>query len=258
VHKEKEQVNGMTLNEKEKFEKLVGCAEEYVRNKAEIISLLNHNTDVVTIIYNKYKPKNFIGAQEEERLKMVLERFCIELQNYQAMPMAINYGTFGKGYDNKIFQFIEGIYKKLPSAVEIYNGLYGICGFDEEKELSDTLENKIRSEVKELKNKKVNSAWLRYSIGLKGAIDFLNNGGLNKLQKEFKKDKSLDIDINIFKDIYYMGKALTYDFYKELGRTDLIKPDTHIKAILKEISPNDDGKDYSDKETVVKMLPQKY
>lgn len=243
----------LTEKEKENFTKLVKCAEAYVRKKANVIRLLNDNTDVVAVINSKYSPKNFIDAPDAERLNLVIERFCIELQNYQAMPLAINYGAFGKSYENKIFKFVKSEYsKKNTSAIAIYQGLHEICKFDEEKKLSETLENKIGTDAKELKDKKVNSAWLRYSIGLRGAIDFLNDNGLKSLYQYFEIGKKLNL--RIFKDIYYMGEALTYDFFKELGRTDLIKPDSHIKAILKELFPNDNGKDYSDKETVVKML----
>lgn len=241
----------LTEKEKENFTKLVRCAEAYVRKKANIIRLLNDNTDIVKVIKDKYQPKAFMKAKNnDERLNLALERFCIELQNYRGMTTAIDYGSFGNDYKNEIFKFVKEEYEKTPtSAVAIYQGLHEVCGFDEEKKLSKALEKKLSDKSKNLKGEKVNSAWLRYSIGLKNVIDFLHDNGLKRLYQYFEIGKKLNL--RIFKDIYYMGEALTYDFFKELGRTDLIKPDTHIKAILKEIFPNEN---YNDKETVVKML----
>lgn len=216
---------------------LVEYAQKYIREHANAISILNENADVVEIIKNKYAPEVNIKtvSSNDERLNLIIKRFCIELQNYQAMPFAINYVSFGSGYENKIFKFVKENLEKSLSIVEIYQELHSICKFDEENSLSESLGKKIEADKFEFKNKKFNNAWLRYSIGIYDVMLFLNNDGLNRLQKEFEKERSADLDLNIFKNIYYMGTALTYDFYKELGRTDLIKPDVHIKNLIKDI-----------------------
>jgi len=120
--------------------------------------------------------------------------------------------------------------------------------------------------------KKYHFAWAKYTLGVLCAIAFINSekikGVENLIKKINKKDDiASEMDergkdslytkiVGTFSDVYGLGSALSFDILKEVGCTNLIKPDIHIKEILKVICPKDKDKDkdYSDKECVVKML----
>ena len=84
----------------------------------------------------------------------------------------------------------------------------------------------------------INSSWERYSHGLVDAINYIN--GLNRetfveTLEKINKDNDKSALRSIYEEIHYMGEALAYDFVKEIGCRNVIKPDTHIKDIAKEL-----------------------
>lgn len=88
--------NKISKDEKENFKKLIKCAEEYILEKAgKILGTVRERdyskSTCFDIINEKYRPK--YENLEDINIDHILEQFCVELQNYQAMPKAINYAS---------------------------------------------------------------------------------------------------------------------------------------------------------------------
>jgi len=89
--------------ELERFKILINCAEEYIKDNAgEILTIKRFMKDNKNLSEYNYKDLckklNNIngfglieGYKPDEEKEKWLERFLIHLQNYQAMPKAINY-----------------------------------------------------------------------------------------------------------------------------------------------------------------------
>lgn len=243
----------------EKFNKLIVAAESYIVKNAKVVlnAIRNTNADnCYDLIYKKYQPMYDINKlrEKEENIKKLdlLRRFCIQLQNYQAMPKAINYFSYNSEndslksmmlQDNEIFKIAEELYKSNETdALSIYKKIKAKLKFEEEKDAEDKKSFfndrvKISEDNKPFKKVIVNNkgkckiyyyynwAWLKYCVGLSDVFKFLNdNERVNKIFED--KPKS-----NIFDDIFGLGNALTSDFLKEIGHIKLIKPDVHIIEI---------------------------
>lgn len=242
--------------EQEKFNKLIEAAESYIVKNAKVVlnAIRNTNADnCYDLIYKKYQPMYDINKlrEKEENIKKLdlLRRFCIQLQNYQAMPKAINYFSYNSEndslksmmlQDNEIFKIAEELYKSNETdALSIYKKFKDNLKFEEEKDTEGKKSFfKDRVKLKEdnkpfkvIDNKSYyNWAWLKYCVGLSDVFKFLNdNERVNKIFED--KPKS-----NIFDDIFGFGNALTSDFLKEIGHIDLIKPDVHIMEIYKHLT----------------------
>lgn len=240
----------------EKFYKLIEAAESYIVKNAKVVLNAIRNTkadNCYDLIYKKYQPMydiNKLREKEENTKKLdLLRRFCIQLQNYQAMPRAINYFSYNSEndssksamlQDNEIFNIAKDLYQRnLTNPLTIYENFKAKLKFEEEK---DTKGKKsfFNDRVKLSENNKpfkvivndkgkckiyYNWAWLKYCVGLSDVFKFLNdNERVNKIFED--KPKS-----NTFDDIFGFGNALTSDFLKEIGHIKLIKPDVHIIEI---------------------------
>lgn len=215
------------MEEKEKFNKLIELAEEYIKTNAGkylIVAreLKGNNYTCKELIKDKYRPiceLNDIKKCNDWK-NILLKRFCIGLQNYRHMTNAINYVQYSGNEqydedDNKIFVIAKSFLNK-----ESIN----------DSELLKTFE-------KELQITK-NSSWERYSRGLVDAINYINGLKREKFVEtleKINKDNDKSALKSIYKDIHYMGEALAYDFVKEIGCRNVIKPDTHIKDIAREL-----------------------
>ena len=181
-------------DEENKFKTLVKCAEKYIVNNAEKLLNTIRNTNVenspdmhtrcMNLIKNKYEPKfKIIEHKKDNSIKIVsnkdpnheldnydiLERFCVELQNYQAMPRAINYKSYNHDNSNYILYIIKNYFdtyknklskeKISKSAFQVYHiDLYKTLkkdeniDFDETKELTENKIEKIEeNDIKSFK-----------------------------------------------------------------------------------------------------------
>lgn len=247
------------MNEQEKFNKLIEAAESYIVKNAKVVLNAIRNTkadNCYDLIYKKYQPMydiNKLREKEENTKKLdLLRRFCIQLQNYQAMPRAINYFSYNSEndssksamlQDNEIFNIAKDLYQRnLINPLTIYENFKDKLKFEEEKDTEDkksffydrvklNSDNKPFKVIYNNKNNKgkckiyYNWAWLKYCVGLSDVFKFLND---NERVNEIFKDKPKG---NLFKDIFGLGNALTSDFLKEIGHIKLIKPDVHIIEI---------------------------
>lgn len=246
----------------EKFNKLIEAAESYIVKNAKVVLNAIRNTkadNCYDLIYKKYQPMydiNKLREKEENTKKLdLLRRFCIQLQNYQAMPRAINYFSYNSEndslksmmlQDNEIFKIAEELYQRnLTNPLTIYENFKAKLKFEEEKDAEDKksffndrvkLNSEDNKPFKVIVNNKgkckiyYNWAWLKYCVGLSDVFKFLND---NERVNEIFEDKPKS---NIFDDIFGFGNALTSDFLKEIGHIDLIKPDVHIKEIYKHLT----------------------
>lgn len=243
----------------EKFNKLIEAAESYIVKNAKVVFNAIRNTkadNCYDLIYKKYQPMydiNKLREKEENTKKLdLLRRFCIQLQNYQAMPRAINYFSYNSEndssksmmlQDNEIFNIAKDLYQRnLINPLTIYENFKDKLKFEEEKDtegkksfFKDRVklkeDNKPFKVIEVIVNNKgkckiyYNWAWLKYCVGLSDVFKFLNdNERVNKIFED--KPKS-----NTFDDIFGFGNALTSDFLKEIGHIKLIKPDVHIIEI---------------------------
>lgn len=245
----------------EKFNKLIEAAESYIVKHAKVVLNAIRNTkadNCYDLIYKKYQPMydiNKLREKEENTKKLdLLRRFCIQLQNYQAMPRAINYFSYNSEndsskyvmlQDNEIFNIAKDLYQRnLTNPLTIYENFKVKLKFEEEKDAEEK-KSFFNDRVKLSENNKpfkvivndkgkckiyYNWAWLKYCVGLSDVFKFLNdNERVNKIFED--KPKS-----NIFDDIFGLGNALTSDFLKEIGHIKLIKPDVHIIEIYKHLT----------------------
>lgn len=248
----------MNEQEQEKFNKLIEAAESYIVKNAKVVlnAIRNTNADnCYDLIYKKYQPMydiNKLREKEENTKKLdLLRRFCIQLQNYQAMPRAINYFSYNSEndssksvmlQDNEIFNIAKYLYQRnLTNPLIIYENFKAKLKFEEEKYTEDKtsffkdrikLNSKDNKPFKVIDNNKIyySWAWLKYCVGLSDVFKFLND---NERGNEIFEDKPKS---NIFGDIFGFGNALTSDFLKEIGHIDLIKPDVHIMKIYKHLT----------------------
>lgn len=244
------------MNEQEKFNKLIEAAESYIVKNAKVVLNAIRNTkadNCYDLIYKKYQPMydiNKLREKEENTKKLdLLRRFCIQLQNYRAMPKAINYFSYNSEndssksamlQDNEIFNIAKDLYQRnLTNPLTIYENFKAKLKFEEEKDAEDKKSFfndrvKLNSDNKPFKviyNNKgkcriyYNWAWLKYCVGLSDVFKFLND---NERVKEIFEDKP---NGNLFNDIFGLGNALTSGFLKEIGHIKSIKPDVHIIEI---------------------------
>ena len=235
------------LTEQEKFEKLVECAEKFIEiNAMHILNKLRQqeSKSCSELIEGTYKPmiEDINQVKDDDFKKTVIKRMCIQLQNYQRMPQALDYASYsyhpeednGDNIDlcsenNEIFQYT---YKKITGNVETT-----------QEEIYEQFSKYYDEKV--YKDGKYNFALKKYSKGLADFIEKTRNdknyfetikNDCNKLDKLAQDGKIKEIEkiLNKFsKDIYYLSTTLSYDFFKELFCKNLVKPDIHIKEIFK-------------------------
>ncbi|MBD5405450.1 hypothetical protein HDR59_02775 [bacterium] len=207
------------------FNKVVKLTEKYIeKNAFPILKLLKPmNTDSVEKYISKYYKPDYnmkkIEKLSEKDLKLaILNKMCHELQNYQAMPRAINY-SFNK---NKICEIVKSKYDNKTR-----KKLYDL--FREEFSFKEKFYDEYLNDV--------NFAWKKYSNGLEDTIKFLKKKRNTKdVLLEILSTQNKDIsNCKLKKSIKGLGDALTRDFLKEFCRDDLIKDDIHIKVIGKEV-----------------------
>lgn len=303
--------------EQEKFEELVKIAEKYIEEKAlKVLNAKRKSEDkeykdvenCYELISSKYKPMYTINNNENVKpddylqankdskyyeesattLKgKLLVRFCIQLQNYQAMPKAINYASFSKPKDNDndtdeinvsndIFEIAKKyLTEEKAECTAIYDEFKKIKKFEEKagnRQFNKKEEENLRQKFYKDEKYIYNHAWLKYSEGLADAINFLINKkddlkNLIKNVNNFFQDKPIEdfdekiiqkFNTNLSKEFYqkikYISTTLSYDFFKEIGCRNLLKDDVHIVAIYEHVFDNkeDDGKKH--KKLVADML----
>lgn len=160
------------LTKEQKFDLMVKCAEDYIMDKAADILVAVRNRDskytkpeLCSDLLSNYKPK--FKKVKDIKFKAIIEHFCHELQNYQAMPRAINYVSYAKQneknneedtnteeYNNevaeKVILFFDDYYENIPDTkpgnewdayyVKLYNHLKKYINFQERKELARTID----------------------------------------------------------------------------------------------------------------------
>ena len=234
------------MSNQEKFNKLVVCAEKFIENNAkniiEVIRGKKYNS-VFEMINEKYKP--LCENIDDITFDIILKRLLVQLQNYQAMPKAINYFSYSKNSGSLRDAFLDDeneIYKNVQEYFEKH--------FASLTDNKDTLSTDLRRHIN-ITNSKSN-AWKKYLKGvasvlikIKGKDDTIKKAK-NKFAEEIKEYCcSLDKDptnrklIREFhKNIYSIADTLTYDFFKELHCKNLIKDDSHIVECYKQIFGN--------------------
>ena len=164
------------LTKEQKFYLMIKCAEDYIMDKAaDILVAIRRKHDseytkpeLCSDLLSDYKPK--FKNNEEIPFEKIIEHFCHELQNYQAMPRAINYASYAKQneknneedtnieYNNKIVEKVMDFYnyykEKIPAKkpenewdtcyIELYEYLKKDkdINFEERKELARTVDKK--------------------------------------------------------------------------------------------------------------------
>jgi len=216
----------------EKFSFLVETAQKYIQENANFLLLLPENKKYKScfdLISNEYKPCYKIEDFKSEDWKLkLLQRFCVEMQNYQAMPRAINYMSFGSRMENEIFKIAKSCMENKDfNSNTFYNKCKELVRFEEKK--------------RDKNGHVYNYAWQKYAVSMASVIKYLtflqkedfyyylkimNNDNETKKQRKILKNMT---------KIRYFGNALAYDLFKEIGCINLIKPDVHIEEISKEI-----------------------
>ena len=266
----------MSEIQKEKFKKLVNFAESYIIENAEKVLLAVRDEKLSETnthehcqkLLEKYKPIYGLGVDEipVDDFKKILNEFCRELQNYQAMPKAINYLSFSVDKDNNeilncIYEFFSEKFNEIGINSNLLRELEG-----------KFLDIKNKNSSDDEQSKELNKAWEKYSRGLMDVLikikgkssdidkakekfiesinkdcDYFNNvdGIIEEIEKDEakKKDSDFNSEYNKYrdrlrefnKDIFGMGDTLTLDFFKELKCENLIKNDSHIIACYKHV-----------------------
>lgn len=227
----------MTVNIEERFNDLVAIAEKYIEENAlKTVSICRQKEykNCYDLVNSVYKPMYNLNDFKTENWKLfLLKRFCIQMQNYQAMPKAINYISYCPKADlssdkNVIYEIAKNF--QLDYSDTDTDKFYKIC------------KEKINFEEKLYDNNEVyNYAWKRYSQSMVSVLKYLDNLKQDEFLKDLEIMNSLDFDNHkrvidkITNNIFYLGETLTYDFFKEIGCVNLIKPDVHIERIGKEL-----------------------
>ena len=262
----------MSKRQEKKFKNLVNFAESYIIENAEKVLLAVRDEKLSETnthehcqkLLEKYKP---IYGQDVDEIpvddfKKILNEVCRELQNYQAMPKAINYLSFSVDKDNnEILNCIYEFFSEKFNEIGINSNLLG----ELEGKFLD-IKNKNSSDDEQ--SKELNKAWEKYSRGLMDVLIKIKNeysdinvakekfvesintycqyfNNIDGIIKEFENDeaKKKDSEYNKYrarlrefnKDIFGMGDTLTLDFFKELKCENLIKNDSHIIACYKHV-----------------------
>ena len=158
-------------NKKDKlidFKDLIKYAELFISDHAQpIIEIIRGKKygNIKTMIEEKYHP---IWKEScEIPFDIILKRFCIELQNYQAMPKAINYISYSKDDDalndeNKIYElvlnYLENEFNNISN--DNYKDIFKSLQKNESDYQGITGDN----------NKELNYAWDKYSRGIMNVL----------------------------------------------------------------------------------------
>ena len=242
----------------EKFKTIVETAEKYiVKHALKIINAVREkesNTCPELIKY-KYKPKYKIEELEqkttEEFNNIILEHFCIELQNQSGRTNAIKYN--GQERKKAIYTIIKEFDVSQSNWCNLYEefsnpkGNYKNYIIGSEKNKIDKIKfcNSC-DEIQKCNKSKFNYGWKEYSKGLFNAKKFImqikKDSFIEELKEINKIDdyKNLDKKLKKIRNCYGIGTELSYDFYKELCCENLIKPDVHIKTLYNEFLSNKD------------------
>jgi len=227
------------------FKDLIDFAETFIEiNSKNILTKLSEYNTCIELIKNNYTPtvKDVNNIGDKDFKDAVVKRMCIQLQNYQRMPLALDYISYSynpqndKGEilnsndsENEIFQYVINV---IDNKTEI----------DQDSIYSEFKENYTE---KEYKDGKYNFALKKYSKGIADFVEKIRNNNdyfsdiktdcinLDNFAQEGNFSEIEKILKNFCKNIYYLNTTLSYDFFKELYCKNLIKPDVHIKEIFK-------------------------
>ena len=272
------------MTKSKNFKKLIKCAEEYIMDNAKDILSAVRKKDYSTnsdtcccseIINDKYNPKYRIEdikkKTEKEIKEILIERFCVELQNQSGRANAIKYFSYGEDFKNEIFKIVKICYEDLFNEKMQWCTLYHIfnknplININNEKILKDfekACKNCDNSECEKMQEKR-NFGWREYSRGLIDALKYIKNLDC----EEFKKNLSIINDVEkheerktifktLTKQIHSLGDELVYDFFKELCCENLIKPDVHIKYLYNEIIKGEKKNSYDIAEDIIQMCKE--
>lgn len=149
------------MEAQKRFNNLVVFAEDYVRENAQLLIEEirgKHYKDVSSMINEKYHP--ICVDINDITFKIILKRFCIQLQNYQAMPRAINYISYSPKKENS----------------------YTLDGLSDNNEIYQTVINYLKNKFEDIPNSRVNDIFqelLNKDSNFKEVIDedkqYLNN-----------------------------------------------------------------------------------
>lgn len=215
------------MDKSKQLQKIIKFTEQYIEEKAmKILGVIEprNNESVELYIKRFYNPLytlDTLKSQSERELKIVLlKKMCHELQNYQAMPRAINFA----GNKDNILKITEEKFK------------------GENFDLYEKFKTCIQFKTKENKD---NFAWRKYSDGLNGFIKFLQDCNKDELISLLNINSEDICKCELLKKVKGLGPALLRDFLKELCRDDLIKDDVHIKVIGNELLGIDDNESFA-------------
>lgn len=298
--------------EQEKFNELVKIAEKYIEEKAlKVLNAKRKSDDkeykdvenCYELISCKYKPmyeidsngnlkdpnseKSKYWIQTIDLKEKLLVRFCIQLQNYQAMPKAINYASSNTKNENnevdvnssnEIFDIAKKYLKKQKAeCTAIYDEFKKIKNFEEKagnRQFNKKEEENLRKKFNKNEKYIYNHAWLKYSEGLADAIKFLienkdddlknliqdvNNffqkkGTITDFSEKIIQKFNTNLSKEFYQKIKYISTTLSYDFFKEIGCRNLLKDDVHIVAIYEHVFGNKEDDDQKHKKLVADML----
>lgn len=266
------------------FKKLMKCAQEYIMYNAKDIlgairgkdySKISETCCCYEIIMNKYSPKykieDLIKKTDKEIKEILLEKFCIELQNQSGRSKAIKYFSYGKDFENEIFKVVRQYYNEIGNEeikwCDLYNifNKYPLININNEKSLKDfdnTCKGCTYSEC-ERKRDKRNFGWREYSRGLKDVLKYIKNldceefkNNLSIINDAEKHEERKTIFKKVTEQIHSFEDELVYDFFKELCCENLIKPDVHIKYLYNEIIKGEKTNSFDIAEDIIQMCKE--
>ena len=200
----------MSKRQEKKFKNLVNFAESYIIENAEKVLLAVRDEKLSETnphercqkLLEKYKPIYGLGVDEipVDDFKKILNEFCRELQNYQAMPKAINYKNynfFSYDKDNKeilncVYEFFSENFNEIETYKEKYNDEYFMPLY---RVLEKNFLKKDNSSDDE-QSKELNKAWEKYSRGLMDVLIKIKgkSSDIDEAKKKFKiRKKNLNM-----------------------------------------------------------------
>ena len=277
----------------EKFNKLVQCAENYIETKAlRIINAIRKTEykNCFEAIYEdedfRYRPQYTIEElekfNEKDLEKILIKRFCGELQNQSGRTNAIKYFSYNNDPQNggedgnnillKVLDYYNDgkpekyfwceLYEKFQGKENSY--IIGSENNENNKACNATSSpisncNKFEQCKKTLKTR-ANYGWREYCRGLTDALNYIKETSKEELVKQIKdiiidgkpneRKKFLNNFMVKFRSI---GQELVYDFFKELCCENLIKPDVHIKYLYKNVLNGQEKNSFNIAEDFIQM-----
>ncbi len=226
---------------------------------------------IASIMNEMFKERHIKRANRKKYLKPkplknpneFLRQAAISLNNSKqlantihCMPDEYNYNVISKA----LFGFdVDKYTEPKNTSANLWYEFYKEIMQDSYIDDNGTALNNLSKDDKLIivRNNAIKTNWTKFCHGLADAVNYLskkeNVKSLNGLINQTISTANLDDAYRVVKDLKSIkgfGDTLPYDFLKEIGVHWLIKPDTHLIKVMKELTNQKNTDDISNQDCV--------